>query len=300
MQLSPNNKKLIVIAGPTAIGKTALAIAVAKYLQASIVSADSRQCYKEMNIGVARPTVAELNEVSHYFIASHSITNPIDVAGYEQYALATLNTLFVQHDYVVCVGGTGLYLKALLEGIDIIPPVTPDIALYINEQVHKHGVAWLTMQLQEKDPAFITAQPTANNHRYQRALGVLLSYNKSILTYQQHTPQQRNFNVQGFHITMPRPQLYERINNRVLLMLQEGLVQEVATLLPYKEIKPLQTIGYKEVFEYLNGAYDINHMTNTIQQHTRNYAKRQITWFTHQTNFECVAPDAKKIIEKLI
>jgi tRNA dimethylallyltransferase len=294
-----NDKKLIVIAGPTAIGKTAIAIELAKHLGAEIISADSRQCYEEMNIGVARPSKEELNAVPQHFIASHSIHKPIDVAGYEQYALDVLSQLFATNDYVVCVGGTGLYIKALLEGIDEVPPVNDDVKLFIEKEIAIHGTNWLNNQLQEKDPAFIAKHPALNNHRYQRALGFFLTHNASILSYQQHTAKQRHFDVIGFQLTMQRADLYERINKRVLQMLQEGLVDEVKTLLPYKNYTPLQTIGYKEGFEYLEGKLDYNTLTSLIQQHTRNYAKRQITWFANQTNFECILPNVQQIIEKL-
>jgi tRNA dimethylallyltransferase len=294
-----NDKKLIVIAGPTAIGKTAIAIELAKHLGAEIISADSRQCYEEMNIGVARPSKEELNAVPQHFIASHSIHKPIDVAGYEQYALEVIHKLFETHDYVVCVGGTGLYIKALLHGIDHIPPIDYDVALHIEKQVALHGINWLKEQLTILDPAFIKQHHEVNNYRYQRALGIILTHKVSILSYQQHTAKQRHFDVIGFQLTMQRADLYERINKRVLQMLQEGLVDEVKTLLPYKNYTPLQTIGYKEGFEYLEGKLDYNTLTSLIQQHTRNYAKRQITWFANQTNFECILPNAQQIIEKL-
>jgi tRNA dimethylallyltransferase len=293
------NKTVIVIAGPTAIGKTNIGIQIAKHFNTEIISADSRQCYQELNIGVARPSQEELNAVPHHFIASHSLQSPVDAAGYAYLAKFHLGKIFSQNDFAVIVGGTGLYLKALLEGIDDIPPINENVKKAIAQNVLTNGLEWLVAELQDHDPLYLTENPTINNYRYQRALGIVLSHQKSILSYQNKTKQALPYNVIGYQLYMQRNELYSRINNRVDIMLQEGLMKEVDSLLPFKDNKLMHTIGYKEAIEHLEGLYTAKEMEEKIKQHTRNYAKRQITWFTHQTTFTPIIVNANAILQNM-
>jgi tRNA dimethylallyltransferase len=290
---------VIILGGPTASGKTGLAIQLAKAFNTQILSADSRQCYKEMNIGVARPSLNELAAVSHAFIASHSITNPVDAADYENYALSFLAEFFKNSDIAILVGGTGLYIRALMQGLDAIPKVDEAVANLIANQYEAEGKDWLIAQLQEKDPNYLTAFPEWNNHRYQRALGVQLTTGKSILSFRTEIKKERPFNIINVALTLERNILYNNINARVDQMLANGLVAEVEGLKNYALLAPLQTIGYKEVFEYFDGACKYEQMVEKIKQHTRNYAKRQVTWFTHQDNYTQVVPDYLTLYETI-
>ncbi len=277
----------IVVAGPTAVGKTAAAIHLAKWLQTSIISADSRQCYKELSIGVARPSEAELQAVQHHFIASHSILEELNAAGFAAYALAEMEQLFQLHDEVVVVGGTGLYIKALTEGLDAIPPTDPEIRASIIREYEAKGLGWLQQAVQEQDPAYYASGEIQNPQRLMRALEVVRSTGKSIRNFQTGTVQQRPFHTLFIGLELPRQELINRINQRVDQMMQDGLLKEVeavAELLrstgrPLSSISALQTVGYSEIFAFLDGQSSLNDAVERIKIHTRQYAKRQMTWF---------------------
>ncbi len=286
-------KECIIIVGPTAVGKTAEAIKIATALKTEIISADSRQCYKEMKIGVARPSDAELSAVRHHFIANHSIHENITAASFEKEALACLDIIFQDHDQAVVCGGTGLYIKALAEGLDDIPEVPIAVR---NEVIAIHqtkGLEGLRDALLSLDPGFAINGEIHNPNRMMRALEVILHTGFPIAHFQKGIAQKhlgeadssrpvdkRNFSIRYQFIQMPREDLYARINHRVDMMMAEGLEDEARTLFEYRHLSALQTVGYKELFDFFEGKYSREMAVEKIKQHTRNYAKRQITWFS--------------------
>ena len=274
-----SNKTCIIISGPTAVGKTAMAVALALRYKTSIISADSRQCYKEISIGVAKPSKEELSLVHHHFINSHSIQEEINAAGFEKYALTVVDEIFAKNDLAIMVGGTGLYIKAFCEGLDAIPPVDPSIREAIIQQYEAKGMEWLQQELKEKDPNFFQAGEIQNPQRVMRALEVMQSTGHSILHYQKGDKVVRNFNIIKIGLTMPREVLYSRINLRVDNMIEEGLMDEVKALIPFKNLNALQTVGYSELFEYFDGNCTREAAIEAIKKNTRHYAKRQETWF---------------------
>lgn len=293
-------KTCIILAGPTAVGKTAVGIELARHFNTSIISADSRQCYREMNIGVARPSPEELAAVPHYFIASHSIHDEVTAASFEAYALDAVETIFRERDVAVMVGGTGLYIKAFAGGMDIIPPIPATIRSEVQEGYAANGLAWLQTQLRGKDPVWFANGDTQNPQRMMRALEVVITTGKSIRHFQQANPMPRGFRIIQTALELPRPVLYERINQRVLTMMENGLLDEVKDLLPYRALNALQTVGYKELFDYLDGQCSLEEAVHMIQQHTRNYAKRQLTWFRRQPATAWFSPlDYSQLIKHL-
>lgn len=274
-----------IIGGATATGKTAIAIQLAKHLNTFIISADSRQCYREMNIGTAKPSAEQLNEVKHYFINEHSIEENITAADFEKIGLNYLNEIFKKHDNAIVCGGTGLYIKALIDGLDEMPKVNPDVEYSINESYKENGLVWLQEQVKKEDSIFFESGETQNPARLLRALIFKLSTGKSITSFRTSQKKERPFSTIKIYLDLPRKILYERINNRVDEMMKEGLLEEVKSLISYKQIKNLQTVGYSELFEYLDGNYSLKEAVDKIKQHTRNYAKRQITWFKKDKEF---------------
>lgn len=289
LKLSPD-KTVIIIAGPTAVGKTAVAIDMAKHLGTEIISADSRQCFKEMNIGVARPSQAELQQVPHHFIASHSIHEEVTAITFEQYALAKASELFHSHDTVVMTGGTGLYIKAFCEGLDTIPEVSPQVRNKITGNYEREGLGWLQNQIKEKDPEFYHSGEIQNPQRLMRALEVVEATGESILHFRQGKKIVRDFAIKKIGLELPREELRLRIDNRVNKMIADGLVGEVKSLWPYKELNALQTVGYTELFDYLENKKTLAEAVEEIKTHTRQYAKRQLTWFKKDKSIEWFSP----------
>jgi tRNA dimethylallyltransferase len=278
-----------IVVGPTAVGKTAYAIELANKLKTEIISADARQCFKELNIGVARPTEAELTSVPHHFIASHSIHEPVNAGVFETYALEKTAELLNQYGSVVMVGGTGLYIKAFTEGMDAIPSIDPAIRLQIQNDLSIHGLAWLQGQVEKLDPAYWAAADLGeqqNAQRLSRALEVVLGTGQSILNFQKQQKKHRPFAIQKIGLEMARPQLYDRINQRVLQMVEMGLEEEVKALLPLFKLNALQTVGYQEWLPYFEGKQSKEAVISAIQQNTRHYAKRQMTWFKKDSSVQ--------------
>ena len=271
-------KTVIIITGPTASGKTELAIRVAKHFNTSIISADSRQCFRELNIGVAKPSPAQLREVKHEFINSHSIREEVNAAIFESLALKWCEELFSTHDAVVMVGGTGLYIRAFRDGLDEIPVVSEGIRDQIAGLYREKGLQGLRDLARDTDPDYFTSGEIANPQRLMRALEVIKSTGRSILTFQQKQKKPRPFQIIEFSIRVPRNELYKRINERVDLMISEGLLDEVKSLFPYRHLNALQTVGYSELFDYLQGKMGLDESISRIKQNTRHYAKRQVTW----------------------
>jgi tRNA dimethylallyltransferase len=265
--------------GPTAVGKTSFAISLAQHLKTEIISADARQCYAELNIGVARPSLDELSHVPHHFIASHSVNETVNAQVFENYALSKANELFKTHHSVVMVGGTGLYIKAFCEGLDMIPAIDPAIREDIIKQYEKLGLRWLQKEVSVQDPMYWAKGEQQNPQRLMRALEVMVGTGASIVSFQIKNKITRPFNIVKVGLELPREQLYERINQRVISMVENGLETEVRNLLPQNHLNALQTVGYSEWAPYFESSLSKEKVIENIQQNTRHYAKRQMTWF---------------------
>jgi tRNA dimethylallyltransferase len=297
---SRKNKTVIIIVGPTAVGKTSIAIGIAKLFNTEIISADSRQCYRELKIGVARPSDNELKEIPHHFIATNSIEEKISTASFEQYALQTVQDLFRKHDVIVMTGGTGLYIKAFTEGLDEIPEVPEDVREEIAKQYHKNGITWLQNQIQKKDPQFYRQGEMKNPQRMMRALEVVEATGKSIFDFRNQDKPARNFNVIKIGLKLPKEELHRNISSRVDDMIKSGLVEEVKSLLPFKNFNALQTVGYSEIIDYLEGKKKLDEAIEEIKKNTRQYAKRQMTWFRKDKNIHWFEPGQLQEIKSFI
>jgi tRNA dimethylallyltransferase len=276
---SPKQKTVIIVCGPTAVGKTSMAITLAKHFHAEIISVDSRQCFKELKIGVARPSDEELKEIPHHFIAAYSIKENINAAFFEKFALQKTEELFKTHDIVIVVGGTGLYIKAFCEGLDEIPPIDETIRKNIINEYELHGLTWLQEQMKIKDPEFHKVGEIQNPQRSMRALEVIESTGRSILSFRKNKKTERPFNIIKIGLELPKEELHANINSRVEKMLLDGLVEEVSSLKGYRDVNALQTVGYSEIFEHLDGNMSLKAAIEEIKKNTRQYAKRQMTWF---------------------
>jgi tRNA dimethylallyltransferase len=271
-------KKVILITGPTASGKTALAISIALRLSTRIISADSRQCFTEMNIGVAKPSADELASVKHYFINSHSIHDSVNAGTFESYALHSAAEIFEQHDIAVMAGGTGLYIRAFCEGLDEIPPVSNGIRKQVIDLYDQKGLEWLRNEVAVKDPLYYSKGEIQNPQRLMRALEVKLSTGRSIKEFQQQKTTNRDFDIIKYAIDIQRSLLNDHINNRVDGMIANGLVDEARSMLPYRHLNALQTVGYTELFDFFDGNCTLPQAIDRIKINTRHYAKRQMTW----------------------
>ena len=285
-----NNKSCLVILGPTAVGKTPLAITLAKHFNTQIISADSRQCYKELNIGVAKPSPKELGKVKHYFIDSHSIQEDVNAKIFETYALKAADTIFTKYDVTIMVGGTGLYIKAFCDGIDEIPVIDSDIKKNIISNLQTSGIGWLQNELEKNDPLYFKKGEIQNPHRLMRALEVKLSTGKSIIQFQTQQKKKRHFSIIKIGLELPKEQLHQNINHRVDGMMRNGLLEEVGSLYSYKHLSALQTVGYKELFDHLELKISLEEAIEKIKINTRQYAKRQMTWFKKDKDVRWVSP----------
>ena len=272
------------------MGKTAIAIQLAKYFETEIVSADSRQCYTEMNIGVACPSEEELAMVPHHFIASHSIHDKVNAALFEQYALEKANKMFQKRDTVVMVGGTGLYIKAFCEGMDEVPDVPDEIRNEIIAAYEGKGLQWLQDEVAKVDPEFYKVGEVQNPQRLMRALEVFRATGKSILHFRKGKKAARDFKIIKLALELPKEQLHQNINHRVDKMMEMGLENEVRSLIPYQHLNALQTVGYKELFQYFKGEGSLDDAVEAIKKNTRQYAKRQLTWFKKDAAYKWFSP----------
>jgi tRNA dimethylallyltransferase len=270
---------LIVIAGPTASGKTAAAIELANHFNTVVVSADSRQFYSEMSIGTAKPSAAELAAAPHYFINSHSITEPFSVGDFEKQCLQLLDELFKAHNIVILAGGSGLYIKAITVGFDDLPSANTHIRDKLNNELAEKGIIALQERLKIVDPVYYNEVDISNPQRIIRALEVFEATGKPFSSYRTATTNKRPFNIIKLGLDMDRELLYNRINKRVDIMVEQGLVEEVKALLPYRHVNALNTVGYSEIFDYFDGKTDLPTAIAAIKQNTRRFAKRQLTWF---------------------
>lgn len=267
-----------------------MAIDAAKYFNTEIISADSRQCYKELSIGVARPSIQELNEVPHHFIASHSIHENITAAFFEQYALTKCIELFSRHDIIIMAGGTGLYLKAFCEGLDKIPEIDQMIRQRIIVNYEEKGIEWLVSELAAKDPVYTERGEMQNPQRMMRALEVFDATGHSIFSFRNPGKKQRDFNIIKYCLDIPKEQLLAQINKRVDQMFANGLLDEAMKMIPFRNLNALQTVGYKEAFDFLDGTISLEQAVEQVKINTRQYAKRQLTWFRKDKEFKWVHP----------
>ena len=277
MQLK--SKNVIAVVGPTAVGKTSCGIRLARHFQTEILSADSRQCYRELNIGVARPSDEELQQVPHHFIVSHSIHEDLTAADYETYALNSSAQLFQEKNQLILVGGTGLYIKAFASGLDPIPEVAPAIRQQVIDLYAEKGIHGLQAELIRLDPEFAQEGEMQNPQRMMRALEVVIATGTSIVAYRSGSDKTRPFGIWWVGLELPREELIRRIDERVETMMQNGLLQEVQSLYAHRTLNALQTVGYRELFDHLSGLCSLDEAVERIKIATRQYAKRQMTWF---------------------
>lgn len=282
--------KLIVIAGPTAVGKTAVAIRLAKEFQTEIVSADSRQLYKELEVGTAKPSREELLEVRHHFINSHAIHDDYDAATFGDEALAVIHRIFETRQHALLCGGSGLYIKAVCEGFDDVPEVPGEIRASLLENWKIHGLPWLQRKMEEMDPGHYAAIDRMNPHRLIRALEVKIGTGASISSFRNTGRRTHGFSIVKIGLELPREELYARIDQRMDEMIRAGLFEEAEQLYPYRHLNALQTVGYREIFGYLEGAYDRDEAVRLLKRNTRRYAKRQLTWFKRDDAFQWFSP----------
>lgn len=280
-----SNKILIVIAGPTAIGKTSTAIKIAQHLGTEIISCDSRQLFQELNIGVAKPSKEELSTIKHHFINHVSITEKYSAGRYERECIALIEKLFTEHDHLILTGGTGLYIKAILEGLDEFPEVKPEDSDHYTNLLESDGISVLQQELKEKDSKYFHEVDLNNSRRLVRALSVIKSSGQTFSSFRNSKPKVRSFKSIKIQLTMDREKLYDRINTRVNLMMDAGLLSEVESLVEHKNLLSLQTVGYSELFKHLDGELQLDVAIELIKRNSRRYAKRQITWFSNNSDY---------------
>lgn len=281
----------MVIAGPTASGKTKIAIELAKIYGSEIISADSRQFYRKMDIGTAKPSPAELKLITHHFIDSLEISEKYNIGMYETDAIKKLDELHLKHDVVFITGGSGLYIDAVCKGIDNLPDSVPEIREELMSLYKTEGIESLQNKLREIDPEYYSDSDINNPHRLMRALEVFMISGKKYSTLRLSVKKKRHFVIKKTGILIERDDLYMRINNRVDAMIQSGMVNEVKSLLPYRNENALQTVGYREIIDYLDNNISLDEAINKIKQNTRNYAKRQMTWFRKDPEIKWFTPD---------
>lgn len=285
-----NKKHIIVIAGPTGSGKTDLSIRLAIHYGCPILSSDSRQVFRGMAIGTAQPTPAQLTEVEHHLIACHDITEHYTAGRYEEEALAILKELFTKHDIVVVVGGSGLYIDALCNGMDSLPKSDPSLRQMLTERLNEKGLDDLLTELKELDPEYYDKVDKGNPKRVIRALEVCLQTGQPYSSQRSGNKAVRDFGIIKIGTSIPRDVLYDRINRRVDIMLTEGLEEEARTLYPHRDLNSLQTVGYREFFSYFDGSISREEAIELIKRNSRRYAKRQMTWFGRYEDIEWFAP----------
>ena len=284
-------KRLLVVVGPTGSGKTDLSIRMALHYGAPILSTDSRQVYRGMPIGTAQPSADQLQAVEHHFIASHDLTDNLNCGEYEVQALARLEELFADHDWVVAVGGAGLYVRALCEGMDALPQADEPLRRELERRLAEEGLGALAEELRELDPEYCRTADLNNPARVMRALEVCLQTHMPYSRQRTGERRPRPFEIVKIGIDLPRDVLYDRINRRVDRMLADGLEAEARALYPYRELNALKTVGYREFFDYFDGRIGYDEAVELIKRNSRRYAKRQLTWFRRDSEIRWFAPD---------
>ena len=296
--INSKTKYLISVVGPTAIGKTSLSIKLAQHFKTEIISADSRQFFSDMQIGTAAPSPEELAAAKHHFIHHKSINDNYNVGAFEKDAIQCLDKLFKTHDIAIMVGGSGLYIDAVTKGLDYFPDVDTKIRKSLNKQLETHGLKYLQDQLQELDSASYNTIAIDNPHRVIRALEICLGTGKPYSTFLNKAKGHRPFKTISIGINAERDIIYNRINQRVDMMMEQGLLQEAKKLYPFKNLNALNTVGYKELFNYLDGTWDLDFAISEIKKNTRRFAKRQLTWF--RKNQDTIWVDYNEPVETII
>ncbi|MCC7297992.1 MAG: tRNA (adenosine(37)-N6)-dimethylallyltransferase MiaA [Bacteroidia bacterium] len=286
-----NKPVAIVIGGPTASGKTTLAIALAKHLNTEIVSADSRQVYKELSIGVARPSASELAAANHHFIASHSLESNLNAGTYAKEALPVIEHLLEKNGTAIVCGGTGLYINAIFNGMDEVPETPASLRMEVEQLYQSKGLSGIVEALKSKDPMAIESIDVNNPARVKRALEIVLSSNKPLSEFRKGSKKELPFDVLYFYLNPDRALLYQGINQRCMDMMDQGFENEAKSLIQFRELPVLKTIGYAEIFQYIDGTWSKDFFLEKFKQHTRNYAKRQLTWFRNQNQFVAISKD---------
>jgi len=294
MNASAINKFLIVVLGPTAVGKTAFAIDLAREFETEIISADSRQFFREMNIGTAKPSVKELQQAKHHFINSLSIQDEYNVGMFERDALQTIDTIFKKKNIAIMAGGSGLYINAVCNGFDKMPEADSEIRRQLTHVYQEKGVEFLQNKLRELDEKYYHMIDLSNPHRLIRALEVCMVTGKKYSDLRKKEIKNRPFTAIKIGLFVEREQLYKKIDLRVDEMIQSGLLEEVKSLSDYKHLNALNTVGYKELFDHLEGQTDLQSAIERIKQHTRNFAKRQLTWFRKEKDIHWFTPIEKE------
>ena len=291
MTMSSKHGTLIVVVGPTGSGKTSLSVELARHYSAPIISTDSRQFYRGMAIGTAQPTAEELAAAKHYFIADREPEDDYNCGKYESDALALLDKLFAENEYVVAVGGSGLYIQALCSGMDALPEANEELRKELTTRLNNEGVAPLAEELRHLDPEYAATADMQNPSRVMRALEVCITSGRPYSEQRHGKTAERSFDIIKIGVDMPRDILYDRINRRVDMMVADGLVEEARTMLPKRELNALQTVGYREMFDYFDGKITADEAIELIKRNSRRYAKRQMTWFRRDTDIVWFAPD---------
>lgn len=290
------NKTLIVVQGPTGIGKSKLSIQLATYYHTEIVSADSRQLFKELSIGTAVPTNEELNQIQHHLIQTHSIHENYNASRFETEALDIINGLFTKHDILILAGGSMLYVDAICKGIDFQPDVDPEIRNQLTNDFETNGIEYLRLKLKKLDPEYYQQVDLMNPKRLIRALEVCLMTGKPYSSFRTETTKDRPFQILKIGLNMDRKKLYQRINQRVDKMMESGLEKEAEMIYPYRKLNSLNTVGYKELFSYFDGEISKEKAIELIKRNTRHYARKQLTWLRKDDQIHWFQPDQKNEI----
>lgn len=298
--MSNSSKYLIIIAGPTAVGKTDLCVRLAKHFDTEVVSADSRQFYQELAIGTAKPTPEEMQGVKHHFIDSHSIADYYSVGDYERDCLAVLDDIFTRKDVAILTGGSGMFIKIVTDGLDEMPEADLELRESLMKRLETEGLESLSAQLRELDSIYFEEVDQQNPQRIVRALEVCLATGQPFSAFRKKQKKERTFECIKIALERPREELYARIDQRMDLMLAQGLEEEARNALPYREHYALKTVGYKEIYEHWDGQYDRDEMVRLLKRNTRRYAKRQLTWFRNQDDFQWFDPKQENEIVKYI
>ena len=298
--MKKNNKKIILIVGPTAIGKTKLSIELANALNTEIISCDSRQFYKELKIGSAPPNAKELAAAKHHFIHHLSVTEDYNAGEFEINAIAKIKELHKTKDTIIAVGGSGLYIDAICKGFDKMPEIPDQIRIKLNLKLKEKGLMWLQNEVKKVDPNFYTICDQQNPQRLLRALEIFIATSKTFSSYKSVTPKERPFEIIKIGLTTEREILYKRINTRVDKMLENGLLEEVESLIPFQQKNALQTVGYNEIFAFYKNECTLEKAVENIKQNTRRFAKRQLTWFRKDKNIIWFEPNQISKIKTFI
>lgn len=291
---------LIVLIGPTGVGKTDLSLELAERFHTDIVSADSRQIYANLPIGTAAPTPEQLKRVKHYFIGTLQLTDYYSAAQYEEDALKVLDELFQKHETVILTGGSMMYVDAICKGIDLIPTIEQETREMMQQKYHEQGLESLCQELKLLDPEYYQIVDRKNPKRIIHALEICYQTGQTYTSFRTHPKKERPFRMIKIGLTRPREELYNRINLRVDSMIENGLVEEALSVYPQRELNSLNTVGYKELFHYLDGVWTLDYAVEKIKVNTRTYARKQLTWFKHDSEIRWFHPDEKEAIFKYI